>query len=61
MMASEIHIEPAYYHWHGTVGSHGDEEEGGVLEIGVVVDGDEDAEAGDADADWYDGDCESVL
>ena len=61
MVAAKVHVEPADDDWHSAVCTHGDEEERGILELVVVVDGDEDAEAGDTDADWDYGECEAVF
>ncbi len=52
MMAPEILTEPAHDDGHGTVSPHGDEEECGIFQRPIVVDGNEDGEAcyGYADA-----------
>jgi len=46
-MSTQIHDEPAYNDWTCTKRTHGDEEQGGVLSVKVVVHGHEDGEAGD--------------
>lgn len=46
-MSTQIHDEPAYNDWTCTKSTHGDEEQGGVLSVKVVVHGHEDGEAGD--------------
>lgn len=61
MVAAEVHGEPADDDGHGRVDAHGDEEEGRVLQAAVVVHGDEDAEAGDGEADGPHGEGEAVL
>lgn len=61
VVPAEVHGEPADYDRHGRVHAHGDEEERRVLETGVVVHGDEDAETGDGEADWQERERETVL
>lgn len=61
MMAAEVHVEPADNDGHGRVGTHGNEEEGGVLEISVLARGNEDGEAGDGDADGKYGKEKTML
>ena len=51
MVPAEVEIEPADYDGEGGVGSHCDEEEGAVFEMGVRVCGEEDGEAGDGHGD----------
>ena len=61
MVAAEVEVEPADDDGEGGVGAHGDEEEGGVLEVRARVDGEEDGEAGDGDGDGDEGEEEAVL
>ena len=60
MMAAEVHDKPADRHRQGRIGTHGDEEERGVLDVAVSVDVQEDSEAGDGDADGDDGEEEAM-
>ena len=61
VVAAEVQVEPAHDDGQGGVGAHGDEEEGGVLEVRARVDGEEDGEAGDGDGDGEQGEEEAVL
>lgn len=61
MVAAQVHVEPAHDDGHGAVGAHADQEQGGVLDVGMVVDGQEDGEARDGDADGPDGVGEAVA
>ena len=61
MVAAEVEVEPADDDGEGGVGAHGDEEEGGVLEVGAGVHGEEDGEAGDGGGDGEEGEEEAVL
>lgn len=61
MVAAEVHAEPADDDGEGGVGAHGDEEEGGVFEVGVFVGGEEDGEAGDGYGDGKEGEEEAVF
>lgn len=46
-------VKPADDNRHSAVGSHCREEESSVLGVDVIVDCQEDGEAGDSDANWY--------
>ena len=52
-MATQVHLEPADNNWHGTVRSHDDKEEGGVTDVGPVVDAEQNSEPrhGNTDGD----------
>lgn len=51
MMATEIHVEPTYYHGHCTKGTHGNEKKSRILEVVIVVHRKQDGESRDGDAD----------
>ena len=61
VVAAEVEVEPADDDGQGGVGAHGDEEEGGVLEVRPRVDGEEDGEAGDGHGGGDQGEEEAVL
>ena len=61
MVATEVHIEPAHYDRHSAISSHCNKEERTILKMVVVVHRDEDAEAGDADADGNHSEREPVF
>jgi hypothetical protein len=61
MMAAQVHIEPTHDDGHGRVCAASNQKQGAVLKLAVVVNGDEYCEAGNADADWQDGEEETVL
>lgn len=61
MVATQVHIEPTYDDWHSGVGSHCYQEERCVLQVAIVMYGNEDSESGDADCNWKDGEHEAVL
>lgn len=61
MVPAQIHVEPTDDDGHGRVGTHTDKEEGRVLDVRLVMDGQEDREAGDGDADGPDGVGEAVA
>ena len=61
VVAAQVEVEPAHDDGEGGVGAHGDEEEGGVFEVGARVDGQEDGEAGDGGGDGEQGEEEAVF
>ena len=60
VVATQVHVEPADDDGHGSVGSTGHQEEGSILQAGVVVYGNENAEASDGNADGKDRNTKSV-
>lgn len=60
VMPTQIHIEPTNNNRHGCISSHGDQEESCILQVVVVVHGNEDSEAGDADANGENGKEEAM-
>ena len=61
MMAAEIQVEPAYYNWHGTISAHRYEEKRCVLQMPLVMYGDQDAKSGSDDTDGNEREGEAVL
>lgn len=61
MVPSQVHIEPADDDRHRGVRPHDHEEECPILKGEVVVDCEEDAKAGNGDADWEDCEEEAVA
>lgn len=61
MVAAQVHVEPADDDRHGAVGAHGDEEQGGVLDVPVGVHVQEDGEPGGGHGDGDQGEGEAVL
>ena len=61
VMAAQVEVEPADDDGQGGVDAHGDEEEGGVFEVGVFVGGQEDGEAGDGDGGWEQSEKEAMF
>ena len=61
VVAAQVEVEPAHDDGEGGVGAHGDEEEGGVFEVGARVDGQEDGEAGDGHRGGEQGEEEAVF
>lgn len=59
-MPTQVEVEPANDNRHGGVAAHGHEEQGCILEIGAVVDREEDGEAGDGDGDGDEREHETV-
>ena len=60
-MPTEIHVEPTYYDGHSGVCTHGDEEHARVLDLIVIVHGEEDGESGDGDGDGDECEEEAVF
>ena len=60
-VASEVHIVPTDDDGPSGIDAHGDEEEGRVLHLHVVMHGEQDREAGDADGDAEHSVGEAVL
>lgn len=46
MMASQIHIEPADHDWHRGISAHNHHEQSSILQMQVIMHGNEDAESG---------------
>lgn len=61
MVAGQIHAVPTHNDGHGRVRAGTEEEEGCILGVDVVVDGQQHGEAGDGNADGYNGEEESVA
>ena len=61
MVTTQVHVKPADYYGHSGVGTHGYEEERGVLNIAVIVDCKENSESGYANANREDGEEEAVF
>jgi hypothetical protein len=61
VMSTQVHIEPTYDDWHGGIGSHGYQEERSVLQVVVVVYGNENSKSGDADSNGEHGEDEAVF
>lgn len=61
MVAAQVHVEPADDDGHGAVRAHADEEERRVLDVRAIMDGEEDGEARDGDADGPQGVGEAVA
>lgn len=60
VVPTQVEVEPANNDGHGGVAAHRDEEQGCILEIGAVVDREEDGEAGDGDGDGNKSEQETV-
>ncbi len=61
MVAPKIHGEPTDYYGHSRVGSRGDKEERPIFDVMVEVLCHEDGETSNGDADWNDGEEESMA
>lgn len=59
-VSAQVHRHPADDDGHGGVGAHGDEEEGGVFRMRVVVDREEDGCAGEGEEGGKEGEEEAV-
>lgn len=61
VVTTQVHVEPTYNDRHGGVGSHGDKEERSILQVMVVMYGDQNSESSDAYSDGEDGEKEAVF
>lgn len=60
-MATQVHVEPAHNHGHGRVCAHAHQKEGGVLDLRIVVDCQQNGEPRDGEADGPDGVGEAMA
>lgn len=61
MMAAEIHVEPAYNNRHGAISPHCYQEKSRVLQMSLVMYGDQNAEPSEGDTDGNEREGEAVL
>lgn len=61
MMAAKIHVEPAYDNRHGAISPHCYQEKSCVLQMSLVMYGDQDAEPSDGDTDGNEREGEAVF
>lgn len=61
MMTAEIQVEPAYYNRHGAISPHRYEEKRCVLQMPLVMYGDQYAKPGNGDTDGNEREGEAVL
>lgn len=57
----QVHGEPAYDDRHGCIDTHGQEKEGAILSVNVVVDTEEDGGTADAEGQWDEDEDKAVL
>ena len=60
VVSAQVQVEPTDNDWHGGVDAHRNEEEGSILEVEAVMDGKENAEAGDGHQDGDESKNEAV-